>query len=152
MDLIYQKIVQTTKNKRSELPSRHESVEVPDLTESELLERHIVELFDIITDAFEDNVSAAADRGACVAIICIYHINSKHRGIIPIHDMLMPHEHLSNKLRDHNITPLLERLQIKFNPFKICCKSLADAVSLDIGDATRCIVVTWDIETPELVA
>ena len=140
MNELYQKIVQTTKLRQQTV------IETLDVTEPELLERHINELFDMICYGYEENLSAAAERGSCCAIICLYQIDSKHRGIIPIHDHLVPPEGLGQKLREYDIPSLMDRLKAKFNPFALYVKQIKEVipnVNEERGNI-YCITAEWN--------
>lgn len=142
MNELYQKIVQTTKSRKV---TQDESLIISDETEKEMLERHINELFDMICYGFEENLTAAADRGSSWAIICIYRTESLHRGIIPIHDHLIVPEHLAQKLTEYSITSLIDRLKAKFDPFMINIKKLRDLITGvdESRDNVYCVMLEW---------
>jgi hypothetical protein len=147
MNELYHKLVQKTVQKRQDL------VAIPDETEQNMLTRHISEVFDMIIYGFEENLTEAAERGSNVALLCIYKVDSKLRGVIPMHDLLIMTERLSQKLKDYGIMSLIERLKEKFNPFTINVKQLRDIIQAVDENRSNiyCVTVAWEVETPELV-
>jgi hypothetical protein len=121
-------------------------VETSDVTEQELLERHINELFDMICYGYEENLTATAERGSCCAIICLYQHDAKHRGIIPIHDHLVPPESLGQKLKEYDILSLMDRLKAKFDPFTLCVKQIKEVIPNVSEERSNiyCVTAEWD--------
>jgi hypothetical protein len=148
MNELYHKLVKKTVQKRQDM------LAIPAETEPNMLERHISEVFDMIIYGFEENLTEAADRGSNIALLCIYKLDSKLRGVIPIHDLLIMNERLKQKLKDYGITSLQDRLKEKFKPFSVNIKRLSDIIQE--VDKNRyniyCITVAWEVESPELVS
>ena len=153
MEALFAKVVQTTKSARETVTSGQSGIEltIADETEPEMLERHIQELFDIICYGFEENVSLAAERGANRAIICIYKSDAMYRRVIPIGDLLVPNEHILTKLSEYEIPSLLIRLRERFNPFMVRVARLDNVIDIKDRENMYCVVIEWDIETPEIV-
>jgi hypothetical protein len=150
MDSLFTRVVQVAKLKRSEQVQQPES----DESEHDMLERHISELFDLITYGYEENIVEAANRGATIALLCIYNTMSKHRGIIPMHGLLVLDEHITTKLNDYGIIGLMERLKTKFTPFRIGVKRLDEAINLGGISRTNtyAVFVEWDADVQDVVS
>lgn len=91
--------------------------------EKQLLTKHVENMFEWLTDHYQENIKQAAMRGDKQAVIGIYNKQTVYENIF-IHKLLFPDNHLQNKINNYSITPLLDKLQEFFDPFHIQPKSI----------------------------
>lgn len=103
MDLFYEKIVGITEN------TAYRSV----------LIRHNDELYNMLTQGYEENIKIAAQSGYFKSIIALFNTNTIYRGKITILDMLFPTEKFMRKCRKYEVNPVLERVKINLHPFEV---------------------------------
>lgn len=123
------------------------------IQERELLDAHINEVMMMITDGYENNILLSAKRGVNYAFLMIYRADSKVRGIIPLHDLIILSETLDTKFAAFELTRLMDRLQEKFKPFVIKHTKLLDILEKTSPDMVMqqaehyatvyCITVEW---------
>ena len=111
--------------------------------QKDLLVSHINELYQLITEALNDNIMGAANRGSHHAVLAIYKISALHRRIIPIRNMLIPPPGLANKMATLNIQPLATLLSEKLKPFVISIVPVNTLFDLSNVNDLEAVVVKW---------
>jgi hypothetical protein len=117
----------------------------------DIYERHIRDLLALITEEHENNIMAAANRGAKSAVIAIYNCSNKYKAIMPIHEMLFPSGSLETKYKSLGVKNLTEQLKDKFTPFIITVVPVEQLISADVRHknnpewltTTNAIIVEW---------
>lgn len=100
-------------------------------------------LHDLIVQDADVNINAAAKNGHHHALIFAYRIDTKYKGI-SISDMFS--DIFGDQLKECKLDPLVEKLQKKFNPFKVEHKILGE--SRPKGEdpiSVAGIVISWPV-------
>ena len=127
MNSFYEKIVGITEN------TAYRSV----------LIKHNDELYNMLTNGYEENIKISAQNGYSKSIIALFNVNTIYRGKISILDMLFPTEKFVRKCRKYGVEPVLERIKVSLQPFEVKYEVLNDYDKKK--NHVAAIIVHWKI-------
>jgi hypothetical protein len=132
-------------------------VELTDNSSNAMILKNVSDrVFEIITRDFKKNIQIAAMRGFNEAYICLYDVNARYKGTIPIDCFIHMSEHTRTKFEEFKLEPVVDRLRKFLAPFHLEIRFI-DSVPSDTstenilaGDTPAveplqvvAIVVTW---------
>lgn len=138
-------------------------VELTDNSSSSLTLKKISDsIIDLVTKDCKKNIQIAALRGFNEAYLCLYDVNAKYKGCVPIDCFIHMSEHTRAKFEEHKIEPVMDRLRRLLLPFRVEVRFIdmtvpgvepPEAVVLKDfnGDPIQvvAIVATWPKTKPE---
>jgi hypothetical protein len=108
-----------------------------------VLIKHTDELYNRLTEGYQDNIKISAENGFSKSIIALFNVRAIYRGKVTVLSMLFPTEKFLRKCKKYNIDPVLERIKKNLQPFEVRYEIMNehDVAKKHVG----AIIVQWKL-------